>query len=1646
MLANIRRVTPGRRSMALPVGQTKGHAMSASTSVNSNAFNFASYVQHGVDPRTGQYTISLALPEIKSSALAGPSMPLTLGFSPMNTADVGFGQGWTFNLTEYDVRTRILSLGSGETFKVTGSGSQPAIAEKKLDTFHFHEEGDVFRVVHRSGTTEVLQRPMGTLSLARPQKVVGADGRALILGYTPFAGVERLESIRDDAHELVRIERDNVTERVHILLFPGEGPGGEAVARFTLHLDGQRRVSRVELPMDGACWRLSYKTLHGFNCLDEVWTPCGAHETISYGGEGHLFPGAARDPIPRVTRHEVDPGFEQAPMIVEYEYSTSNFLGYGALSAWDPDGLDNLYNVTDDTFSYYSIAKLLSDSAPVRLVKRTYNRFHLMTEESTAQGKCRKRVETDYFCDLPENRHKPLSEQPAICQLPMQVNTVWEITDDSRFSRTETSGKRFDDHGNLIEEINTDGTREVTEYYPAEGEGDRCPRDPDGFVRTVKSRTVYPAETPNGHAPVLRTDYTYRGIQSLPWDYGTYFLAESSQVLAVVQGDELKRIDTEYHEDVDDLLRFGRNRAVTETLNGAASVTAFCYERRFSDIAGEEVLATTETLTGFDNTQQSIMAEYSLRSGQPRVMRGLEGIEVRRSYDALNRVTSETISPGTEFVARITHEYHLVGGDEDPQAWKVTTDLSGVKTMTRLDGLSRTVLERRQDVDATSAAGVPINEAPFRDIYRAHYDDRGDLESEVHVDWLLGEDRPLTTTYAYDDWGEDLRTTRPDGVVEVTERSPFGTAGPVERSWLENAGNPDLKTQLRVIAYNRFGKVDSEEYLDDSGEAFFTLQHIYDGLGQSIEQHEQFDGQERITKTHYDAWRRVRSAVLPNGTAVNRVFAGHSSDEHPVELRVKPSNINLPEVLLATQTFDGLDRLVSRTVGGRTLSLDYEGGRLMPRSRTTPAGKLVELKYEEQLGEAPREITAPDDWATFTYDKQSGAMLGTRNARGERGYVYSPSGELTQEVWKVEGQEACTSDFQTSRLGRSLTRKDQLPGTSRQTVTTSCRYDAAGRLEWTEQGVVRARIEYDALGRVWRTTTQNVITRQELVTEVGYDCFSREMLRTLTVDGQVFQVSQEWSGDSQLSRRTLTQEGRVRLDESFYYDRHSRLQRHACEGDLLPQDRLGNPITSQVFTYDDLDNITRCTTFYADGSMDPAVYDFSGVDPCQLIRITHRHDAYPTPEEFAYDADGNLSNDPEGRTLSYDSLGRLLSMGSAQGTLHYHYDGHGELAGVVNPDGTETTRFYQDYQLSHEVRGETVTHVLHADGVPLAYSAGKEINRTRLLLTNAVATVIAEARQSELVTAAYTAYGESDGTLAFLLGFNAEPRQHGWYLLGRGYRAYNPYLKRFNRPDSESPFGLGGLNPYMYCQGNPVAFQDPSGHIVRDTPEYFYPPPPPPPPPKPKGGGWMKWLGVAIAGVFLVVSAVTAPWSLGVTAPAMITALKGMAIQAVGLAMQVIGTVTEDPTLQMVMMIGSMAAGVVGGMVTAKGAAAGKALIKSQKAAQMKPITLGRNASVPSGPSQATNSFAKGPEFSPRGNFANFTMVPRVSRVPGVGTPTHFINTRFSGTKAPANLFAFAKVGGSPRSLPQVSTPARGVDLAGWTQTNKIGRRAYQFA
>ena len=223
-----------------------------STFISSQAMGFLDFVSNGVDPRTGQYTLSIQLPDITDKELDGAGTALSLYFNPFNKRNSGFGLGWHPNLTEFSA-DRILSLHSGETFKqtaVTPDGT-PVFAENKLKTFVFEAPGDgTYRVIHRSGEVEVLKTiGVGQNQVAVPHRIYAANGNYIDLNYESVSGWQALKSVTDPTGTLVSIERNLDNSVVQIHLHPDAGPNGGPLATYTLLVE-QQHLRKVVLPSD----------------------------------------------------------------------------------------------------------------------------------------------------------------------------------------------------------------------------------------------------------------------------------------------------------------------------------------------------------------------------------------------------------------------------------------------------------------------------------------------------------------------------------------------------------------------------------------------------------------------------------------------------------------------------------------------------------------------------------------------------------------------------------------------------------------------------------------------------------------------------------------------------------------------------------------------------------------------------------------------------------------------------------------------------------------------------------------------------------------------------------------------------------------------------------------------------------------------------------------------------------------------------------------------------------------------------------------------------------------------------------------------------------------------------------------------------
>ena len=156
----------------------------------------------------------------------------------------------------------------------------------------------------------------------------------------------------------------------------------------------------------------------------------------------------------------------------------------------------------------------------------------------------------------------------------------------------------------------------------------------------------------------------------------------------------------------------------------------------------------------------------------------------------------------------------------------------------------------------------------------------------------------------------------------------------------------------------------------------------------------------------------------------------------------------------------------------------------------------------------------------------------------------------------------------------------------------------------------------------------------------------------------------------------------------------------------------------------------------------------------------------------------------------------------------YHYDPLNRLSATDS-----IQRFYNRNRIDTEIEGERKNRFFEVNSQPLALQQSAHV--TTLLATDLQTSVLNGINPDGSSTPqAFTPFGHHpDNGMFGLWGFNGQRPEAmtGHYLLGQGYRAFNPVLMRFNSPDSWSPFGRGGINAYAYCP-DPIMMQDPSGH------------------------------------------------------------------------------------------------------------------------------------------------------------------------------------------------------------------------------------------
>ncbi|EJM60157.1 RHS repeat domain-containing protein [Pseudomonas sp. GM48] len=1337
--------------------------MASESLVYSNAFNFNDFVNGSVDARTGMYTFSVSLGEIKSGGLNGPSLPIQLQFNPLNSTDTGFGKGWHLALTRYDVLNKVLSLSSGERYKASETASALLFSELKLNTLKVSKpEAGRYDIVHKNGVLEEL-RLHGSSNIAVPIRIVAANGTSITLAYTSINGLPVLSEVRDAQRVLLSITRN---ASVKLTLYPGT----DCEAAFTLSQSSAQ--VKVGMPIGGE-WKLGLQQIGGLNCIISVESPLGGMETIRYKTVGHRFPPLGPlQSMPCVSAHISNPRFDQPSITTNYDFSDANFLGFGAGINWSNDG-DNLYRVAAN-YTYTSTERLMLGDRVHSFTVRTYNKFHLLLSQVTTCGDALTTRSIEYH-QLPGVN---LAGQPEQFRMPKVETVIHENRRTGVKSPPQVTRTEYDEWGNLLRQTEPSGVTTVCEFYPSTA-SDGCPADPLGFVRFEKQRTVSPA-TGFASAPTSLTRYRYDLLTKADSATVPGIVPVQEQFLELSGQTQTLRAQTDldYFNVPSDPSRHGLVRKQTVIREGKPTHCEFEYRLNGT------VLELQTTQTGFDGARKTTARTLSAINGTKLSERNEDEGTVIFTHDPFGRLLRETVAPGTAFEASRSWSYQLASGSVTP-ASMVSVDVNGVQQRVTCDGLGRTIRIDEQDSD--SQAGGPL-----RMVYSAQYNAIGQLVEEIATDWLQGVPLGQKKSFVFDEWGQLKTTLHADGRAEHLEFDPVTLQ---EASWQQGMG----KT---VTVYQKFGKPQSVETFDLQGRSLGKILHEYDGLGRGVSQ---TDPAGNKTLYQYDVFNRLRRSVLPDGHAVETEYAVHSHGQLPIEVKVAGRS-------LGQQTFDGLGRLIQSKVGGRVTTAGFEAGVSKPVWEQTPGGDRVEYRYEPNLGGLVTQRKAGGLVASYSYDHRLGLPTMCTEQGRETRFEYYPSGRLKSET-STQGARQEKALYTYSLGGRPLTCTDVF-GNQHKTD-----YDQHGRPKSFEHNSLKAAFTYNALGQLAMVNAQEANGTRSLLTRLAYDDLGREVSRSFEVSGSGTQtLTSSYTLASKLAQRMMKSGNEVLRDERFSYDRRGRLTEYTCSGTQRPRDPHGKEIIKQIFVLDAMDNIVTLETEFP-GGKNLCSYEYSASDPTQLIGIRHSHKDYPAPVVLQYDANGQLIKDEQVRMLTYDALGRLTQVASAVGAVvrGYHYDAQDRLVEMSQRVGPVTRRYYREGRVINEENGQDKSTCLHNVDVVLGQSRQGQSAVTRLLGTDQQQSVLTEVMGAQRQDVAYSPYGHrpAEGGLFSLLGFSGQQLDPltGLYLLGNGYRAYSPTLMRFLSPDSMSPFGAGGLNPYAYCGGDPINRVDPTGHF-----------------------------------------------------------------------------------------------------------------------------------------------------------------------------------------------------------------------------------------
>ena len=616
----------------------------------------------------------------------------------------------------------------------------------------------------------------------------------------------------------------------------------------------------------------------------------------------------------------------------------------------------------------------------------------------------------------------------------------------------------------------------------------------------------------------------------------------------------------------------------------------------------------------------------------------------------------------------------------------------------------------------------------------------------------------------------------------------------------------------------------------------------------------------RVTSTAYDTNR------MPWRTTNARNFATtstYSASEKPLtltgpdgakltttyEMRDLPQTTTGPLGETSSTAYDALSRpQVSTDPLNRSVTQNYDADG-MPTTTLAPLGRTSSVAY--QIGVGLPRLTTQTNPLSHTSLTEVDAAGQTRFVTNRRGQVfelrYDALGRVLKTIqpggrtltaaygWNATGRTSSLTEPSTQTTALQYNKRGQIITRTGPDATTSYNYDASGNLLTATEGAA-------VLTRTYETTRDAVSSYTNAAgDQISYTYDANGNLSTLTYPGGKI-VSYGYDSSDRLVKVTdwagrVTRCGYDLSGRQVWLQRpNGTLRRMAYDAagqqTLFTEVRKnGAPIASQSWRYDVGGRAVQRTRNPSAVAFTPPTYAAAYHPDNRLNTLTPGGSSAVT---VASDLDGNITSVPlweltrswQTASLTWDARNRLTAITTPSGYVSYRYDAEGNLiyrsqnslSSFTNRYTVDPTSRLSQQLIEHRPDGSKVFYIF---GGGLLYeenfNASNVSQGTRSYHFDQVGSTVALTDDSGAVTGRleYTAYGVTSHTSGTV---DTKFRYNGQYgvqtdlttgLLQMRARWYSPGLGRFL---SEDPAGFsGGMNWYVYADGNPISLSDPFG-------------------------------------------------------------------------------------------------------------------------------------------------------------------------------------------------------------------------------------------